>query len=316
MGGRRPAAGERRDDRGGQRRQRGGTERRRARHGPGGRRRRWRARGARTAVAHGGGAVAAARDRLGALGQRLVRTVAGARLRRGEADEPLLPPLHPRRRRHGAFARGRPRHDRPRPPERSRRGAAPRVGDARGDGRGDPVRRRGDHARRADGLGLPSGPLRRGRHRWGALLGRRLFRQSAARSARARRWRDRPHRRADHAVRKRGAGAGSGRGRAPYERHRVQRRPGARSRRADRDPADRPRRRRRRSPPRRAGGDAAAPDRAARVVSESSKLDTRWSQIERLRDLGRHHAAAWLRDHGPSVGCRSTLDALPPELAA
>lgn len=51
-------------------------------------------------------------------------------------------------------------------------------------------------------------------------------------------------------------------------------------------------------------------------LSESSKLDTRWSQIERLRDLGRHHAAAWLRDHGPSVGCRSTLDALPPELAA
>lgn len=48
----------------------------------------------------------------------------------------------------------------------------------------------------------------------------------------------------------------------------------------------------------------------------SSKLDTRWSQIERLRDLGRHHAAAWLATNGPSIGCRSTLDALPPELAA
>ncbi|PXA97640.1 patatin [Nostoc sp. 3335mG] len=51
-------------------------------------------------------------------------------------------------------------------------------------------------------------------------------------------------------------------------------------------------------------------------LSESSKLDTRWSQIARLRDLGRQHAAAWLKDNGPSVGCRSTLDTLPPELAA
>lgn len=56
-----------------------------------------------------------------------------------------------------------------------------------------------------------------------------------------------------------------------------------------------------------------APPAALRA---SSKLDTRWSQIERLRDLGRQHAAAWLSDNGPSIGCRSTLDALPPELVA
>lgn len=52
------------------------------------------------------------------------------------------------------------------------------------------------------------------------------------------------------------------------------------------------------------------------TLHTSSKLDTRWSQIERLRELGRHHAAAWLKENGSSIGCRSTLDALPPELAA
>lgn len=52
------------------------------------------------------------------------------------------------------------------------------------------------------------------------------------------------------------------------------------------------------------------------TLSDSSKLDTRWSHIQRLRDLGRRHAADWLAENGPSVGCRSTLAALPAELVA
>ncbi|MEH3036109.1 MAG: patatin-like phospholipase family protein [Sphingomonas adhaesiva] len=47
-----------------------------------------------------------------------------------------------------------------------------------------------------------------------------------------------------------------------------------------------------------------------------SKLDTRWSQIAWMRDLGRDHAGAWLAEHGAAIGCRSTLDALPGEMAA
>ncbi|KQM87163.1 patatin [Sphingomonas sp. Leaf23] len=48
----------------------------------------------------------------------------------------------------------------------------------------------------------------------------------------------------------------------------------------------------------------------------TGKIDTRRSQLEALRELGRDTADAWLRDHGGKLGQRSTLTALPEGVAA
>ena len=45
------------------------------------------------------------------------------------------------------------------------------------------------------------------------------------------------------------------------------------------------------------------------------KLDTRWSQIEALRTLGRDTAEAWLGEHRRAFGRRSTLTELPEAVA-
>ena len=58
----------------------------------------------------------------------------------------------------------------------------------------------------------------------------------------------------------------------------------------------------------------AAPDLARRGAA--SKIDTRWSRIEALHDLGRATADAWLETHGSVVGRASTLTALPDAVAA
>lgn len=51
-------------------------------------------------------------------------------------------------------------------------------------------------------------------------------------------------------------------------------------------------------------------------LSRYGKLDTRWSAIEEMRDLGRAHAGAWLARHGRDLGQRSTLLTLPEAVAA
>ncbi len=48
----------------------------------------------------------------------------------------------------------------------------------------------------------------------------------------------------------------------------------------------------------------------------AGKSDTRWSQIEALRDLGRATADRWLSEHGASLGRGSTLTELPEAVAA
>jgi len=48
----------------------------------------------------------------------------------------------------------------------------------------------------------------------------------------------------------------------------------------------------------------------------AGKIDTRWSQIEALRDLGRATADAWLRANGHRLGKGSTLTELPEAVAA
>ncbi len=48
----------------------------------------------------------------------------------------------------------------------------------------------------------------------------------------------------------------------------------------------------------------------------SGKSDTRWSQLESLRDLGRATADAWLRENAGCFGRASTLTALPEAVAA
>lgn len=56
------------------------------------------------------------------------------------------------------------------------------------------------------------------------------------------------------------------------------------------------------------GGDDIA------MFSEASKLDTRWSFLTNLRDLGRKHAGDWLQRHYDHIGKRSTLGlSLDPE---
>lgn len=51
-------------------------------------------------------------------------------------------------------------------------------------------------------------------------------------------------------------------------------------------------------------------------LSGYGKLDTRWSQLTGMRDLGRAHAGAWLGEHSDSMGRRSTLLHLPEAVAA
>ncbi|MHA6723909.1 patatin-like phospholipase family protein [Sphingomonas sp. RS2018] len=58
----------------------------------------------------------------------------------------------------------------------------------------------------------------------------------------------------------------------------------------------------------------AAPELATRGAA--GKLDTRWSQIEGLRDLGRATADAWLIDHAHAFAQDSTLADLPEAVAA
>lgn len=58
----------------------------------------------------------------------------------------------------------------------------------------------------------------------------------------------------------------------------------------------------------------AAPELATRGAA--SKVDTRASQIEELRALGRATADAWLADHGHAFGRSSTLTALADTVAA
>jgi NTE family protein len=48
----------------------------------------------------------------------------------------------------------------------------------------------------------------------------------------------------------------------------------------------------------------------------AGKIDTRWSRIEALRDLGRATADAWLAEHRPTMGRQSTLTELPETVAA
>ncbi|MGJ7582532.1 patatin-like phospholipase family protein [Variovorax sp. RHLX14] len=48
----------------------------------------------------------------------------------------------------------------------------------------------------------------------------------------------------------------------------------------------------------------------------ASKVDTRWSQIEELRELGRETADAWLSAHGHALGLESTLTELPETVAS
>ena len=57
----------------------------------------------------------------------------------------------------------------------------------------------------------------------------------------------------------------------------------------------------------------AAPELARR--GPVSKVDTRWSQIEALRKLGRDTAEAWLVEHRRAFGRRSTLTELPEAVA-
>jgi NTE family protein len=57
----------------------------------------------------------------------------------------------------------------------------------------------------------------------------------------------------------------------------------------------------------------AAPELARR--GPVSKVDTRWSQIEALRTLGRDTAEAWLAEHRRAFGRRSTLTELPEAVA-
>lgn len=58
----------------------------------------------------------------------------------------------------------------------------------------------------------------------------------------------------------------------------------------------------------------AAPELARR--GPVSKVDTRWSQIEALRALGRETARAWLVENRRAFGRRSTLTELPEAVAA
>lgn len=58
----------------------------------------------------------------------------------------------------------------------------------------------------------------------------------------------------------------------------------------------------------------APPELAQRGAA--SKIDTRWSQIEELRALGRATAEAWLADHRGGLGRISTLTGLPDAVAA
>ncbi len=53
----------------------------------------------------------------------------------------------------------------------------------------------------------------------------------------------------------------------------------------------------------RIGGDGSLED-----FPPSSKFDISWSFLQRLRDLGRHSAKAWLERHFDAIGKRSTLD--------
>ena len=48
----------------------------------------------------------------------------------------------------------------------------------------------------------------------------------------------------------------------------------------------------------------------------TGKIDTRRSQLDGLRELGRETADAWLRDHGAKLGRKSTLTALPEAVTA
>lgn len=50
------------------------------------------------------------------------------------------------------------------------------------------------------------------------------------------------------------------------------------------------------------------------ALGDFSKMDTRWSLIERMRDLGRDHAEAWLGTNSQTIGYRSTFEALPDDL--
>jgi NTE family protein len=59
---------------------------------------------------------------------------------------------------------------------------------------------------------------------------------------------------------------------------------------------------------------AAAPALSQRGAA--SKIDTRWSRIEELRELGRVTAEAWLADHRGEFGRSSTLTDLPDAEAA
>jgi len=58
----------------------------------------------------------------------------------------------------------------------------------------------------------------------------------------------------------------------------------------------------------------AAPELAQR--GSASKIDTRWTQIEDLRALGRATADAWLAEHRPVFGRMSTPTDLPEAVAA
>ena len=59
---------------------------------------------------------------------------------------------------------------------------------------------------------------------------------------------------------------------------------------------------------------AAAPELAQR--GGASKIDTRWSRIEELRELGRATAEAWLAEHRDEFRRSSTLTDLPEAAAA
>ncbi len=58
----------------------------------------------------------------------------------------------------------------------------------------------------------------------------------------------------------------------------------------------------------------ACPELAER--GSASRIDTRWSQIEELRALGRATADAWLAEHPRDPGRTSTVSDLPEAVEA
>ena len=49
-------------------------------------------------------------------------------------------------------------------------------------------------------------------------------------------------------------------------------------------------------------------DQALKDVSSDSRLDADWDFFQRLRDIGRSTAGAWLEKHYDSIGGKATLD--------